>query len=107
VKAHGIWPLGHLGHAFQINIHFGCLLSKRCLTDCLASQSLMRLDSPLLVACKVLEVCAGAIWNSLQLLQLSGVTIRLADAFEIVGHDRDAIPECLGVWECADLYLDE
>lgn len=36
-----------------------------------------------------------------------GFVARHADAFEIVGHDRDAIPEYLGVWEWADLELDE
>ncbi len=30
-----------------------------------------------------------------------------ADAFEIIGHDRDAVPEYLGVWEWGDLELDE
>jgi hypothetical protein len=36
-----------------------------------------------------------------------GFVARHADAFEIVGHDSDAIPEYLGVWEWADLDLDE
>ena len=30
-----------------------------------------------------------------------------ADAFQIVGHDRDAVPEYLGVWEWGDLEIDE
>ncbi len=37
----------------------------------------------------------------------NGFVARHADAFEIVGHDRDAIPEYLGVWEWADLELEE
>lgn len=37
----------------------------------------------------------------------NGFVARNADAFEIVGHDRDAIPEHLGVWEWSDLELDE
>lgn len=37
----------------------------------------------------------------------NGFVARHSDAFEIVGHDRDAIPEYLGVWEWADLELDE
>lgn len=36
-----------------------------------------------------------------------GFVARHADAFEIVGHDRDAVPEYLGVWEWANLELDE
>lgn len=37
----------------------------------------------------------------------NGFVARRGDAFEIVGHDRDAIPEYLGVWEWADLELEE
>lgn len=36
-----------------------------------------------------------------------GFVARNADAFEITGYDRDAVPEYLGVWEWADLELDE
>jgi len=36
-----------------------------------------------------------------------GFVARHADAFEIIGHDRDAVPEYLGVWEWADLEFEE
>lgn len=36
-----------------------------------------------------------------------GFVARNADAFEIVGYDRDAVPEYLGVWEWGDLEIDE
>ena len=36
-----------------------------------------------------------------------GFVAKNADAFQIVGYDRDAIPEYLGVWEWADLEIDE
>ncbi|MER8929781.1 GIY-YIG nuclease family protein [Mesorhizobium sp. M0700] len=36
-----------------------------------------------------------------------GFVAKNADAFEITGYDRDAIPEYLGVWEWADLEIDE
>lgn len=36
-----------------------------------------------------------------------GFVAKNADAFEITGCDRNAIPEYLGVWECADLEIDE
>lgn len=36
-----------------------------------------------------------------------GFVARHADAFEIIGHDRDAVPEYLGVWEWGDLELEE
>lgn len=32
-----------------------------------------------------------------------GFVAKNADAFQIVGYDRDAVPEYLGVWEWADL----
>jgi hypothetical protein len=34
-----------------------------------------------------------------------GFVAKNADAFEITGYDRDAIPEYLGVWEWADLEI--
>jgi hypothetical protein len=37
----------------------------------------------------------------------AGFVAKNADAFQIVGYDRDAIPEYLGVWEWADLEIDE
>ncbi|MFG1352693.1 GIY-YIG nuclease family protein [Xanthobacter autotrophicus] len=36
-----------------------------------------------------------------------GFLMKNADAFQVVGYDRDAIPEHLGVWEWADLAIDE
>ncbi|MBY3043204.1 GIY-YIG nuclease family protein [Rhizobium ruizarguesonis] len=36
-----------------------------------------------------------------------GFVAKNADAFQIVGYDRDAIPEYLGVWEWGDLEIDE
>lgn len=36
-----------------------------------------------------------------------GFVARNADAFQIVGYDRDAVPEYLGVWEWGDLEIDE
>ena len=36
-----------------------------------------------------------------------GFIAKNADAFEIIGHDRDGIPEYLGVWEWGDLELEE
>ena len=34
---------------------------------------------------------------------VDGFVCKNADAFQIVGHDRDAVPEYLGVWEWGDL----
>jgi len=36
-----------------------------------------------------------------------GFVAKKADAFEITGYDGDAVPEYLGVWEWADLEIDE
>ena len=36
-----------------------------------------------------------------------GFVAKSADAFQIVGYDKDAIPEYLGVWEWADLEINE
>jgi len=36
-----------------------------------------------------------------------GFVAKNADAFQIVGYDRDAIPEYLGVWDWASLEIDE
>lgn len=47
------------------------------------------------------------ILDDLKLAGSDGFLARNADAFEIVGYDRDAVPEHLGVWEWADLELDE
>lgn len=37
----------------------------------------------------------------------SGFVAKNADAFQLVGYDRDAVPEYLGVWEWGDLELEE
>lgn len=47
------------------------------------------------------------ILEDLQRAGSDGFVARRTDPFEIVGHDCDAIPEYLGVWEWADLELDE
>lgn len=36
-----------------------------------------------------------------------GFVAKNADAFQLVGFDRDAVPEYLGVWEWGDLEIDE
>ncbi|HFT7414450.1 GIY-YIG nuclease family protein [Stenotrophomonas maltophilia] len=36
-----------------------------------------------------------------------GFVAKNADAFQIVGYDRDAVPEYLGVWEWGDLEIYE
>ena len=36
-----------------------------------------------------------------------GFVAKNADAFQITGYDRDAVPEYLGVWEWANLEIDE
>ena len=36
-----------------------------------------------------------------------GFVAKNADPFEVVGHDRDAVPEYLGVWEWGDLEIHE
>jgi hypothetical protein len=36
-----------------------------------------------------------------------GFVAKTADAFQIVGYDRDAVPEYLGVWEWGDLEIYE
>lgn len=36
-----------------------------------------------------------------------GFVAKNSDAFQIVGYDRDALPEYLGVWEWADLEIYE
>jgi Meiotically Up-regulated Gene 113 (MUG113) protein len=38
---------------------------------------------------------------------LNGFVAKNADAFQITGYDKDAIPEYLGIWEWADLEIDE
>lgn len=43
----------------------------------------------------------------LQAARIGGFVAKNADAFEIVGRDRDAVPEYLGVWDWADLEVDE
>jgi hypothetical protein len=38
---------------------------------------------------------------------IHGFVAKNADAFQIVGYDRDAVPEYLGVWEWGDLEIYE
>ncbi|SDP98588.1 GIY-YIG nuclease family protein [Ectopseudomonas guguanensis] len=38
---------------------------------------------------------------------LDGFVAKNADAFQVVGYDRDAVPEYLGVWEWGDFELYE
>ncbi|WP_341023877.1 GIY-YIG nuclease family protein [Brevundimonas diminuta] len=38
---------------------------------------------------------------------IDGFVAKNADAFEIVGCDKDAVPEYLGVWKWADFELEE
>jgi hypothetical protein len=47
------------------------------------------------------------ILGDLQAAGIGGFVAKNADAFEIVGRDRDAVPEYLGVWNWADLGVDE
>jgi hypothetical protein len=37
----------------------------------------------------------------------NGFVAKNADAFQIIGYDRDAVPEYLGVWNWEDLELEE
>jgi Meiotically up-regulated gene 113 len=43
----------------------------------------------------------------LQRVGRDGFVAKNADAFQITGYDRDAVPEHLGVWEWADLEMEE
>lgn len=43
----------------------------------------------------------------LQAAGIDGFVAKNANAFEITGRDRDAVPEYLGVWVWADLEIDE
>jgi hypothetical protein len=38
---------------------------------------------------------------------IHGFVEKNADAFEVVGHDRDGVPEYLGVWDWSSLELEE
>jgi hypothetical protein len=38
---------------------------------------------------------------------INGFVARNADAFQIIGFDKDAVPEFAGVWEWGDLELEE
>lgn len=38
---------------------------------------------------------------------IDGFVEKNADAFEVVGHDSDGVPEYLGVWDWSSLELDE
>mgnify|MGYP001143317353 CR=1 FL=1 len=43
----------------------------------------------------------------LQRAGIDGFVEKNANAFEVVGHDRDGVPEYLGVWDWSNLELDE
>ena len=43
----------------------------------------------------------------LQRAGLDGFVTKNTDAFQIIGYDKDAVPEYLGVWEWGDLEIDE
>lgn len=47
------------------------------------------------------------ILEDLQQAGIEGFVEKNADAFEVVGHDRDGIPEYLGVWDWSSLEIDE
>lgn len=47
------------------------------------------------------------ILGDLQAAWIDGFVAKNADAFEVAGHDKDAVPEYLGVWDWADLEIDE
>lgn len=47
------------------------------------------------------------ILGDLQTAGIDGFVAKIVDAFEIVGHDKDAVPEYLGVWDWSDLEFDE
>ncbi len=47
------------------------------------------------------------ILNDLQRAGIEGFVEKNADAFEVVGHDRDGVAEYLGVWDWSSLELDE
>lgn len=47
------------------------------------------------------------ILEDLQRAGIDGFVERNADAFEVVGHDRDGLPEYIGVWDWSSLELEE
>lgn len=47
------------------------------------------------------------ILEDLQAAWINGFVAKNADAFEIVGYDRDAVPEYMGVWDWGDLEIKE
>ena len=47
------------------------------------------------------------ILEDLRSASIEGFVAKNFDAFEIIGHDRDGIPEHIGVWDWADLEIDE
>jgi hypothetical protein len=47
------------------------------------------------------------ILEDLQRAGIDGFVEKNADAFEVVGHDRDGVPEYLGVWDWSSLKLEE
>jgi len=53
------------------------------------------------------EIEPADVLSVLRLAVGDGFVAKNADAFEIVGYDKDAVPEFLGVWEWGDLEIDE
>ncbi len=47
------------------------------------------------------------ILGDLQAAWIDGFVAKNADVFEVAGHDKDGVPEYLGVWDWADLEIDE
>jgi len=47
------------------------------------------------------------ILEDLQNAGINGFVEKNADAFEVVGHDRDGVPEYLGIWDWSELELEE
>lgn len=47
------------------------------------------------------------ILEDLQDAGIEGFVEKNADAFEVIGHDRDGVPEYLGVWDWSSLELEE
>lgn len=53
------------------------------------------------------EIQPGDVLPVLQKAFRDGFITKNADALQIVGYDRDAVPEYMGVWQWGDLEIDE
>ncbi|MEO9826140.1 MAG: GIY-YIG nuclease family protein [Paracoccaceae bacterium] len=47
------------------------------------------------------------ILEDLQAAGIDGFVAKNTDAFEVIGYDRDAVPEYMGVWDWGDLDIEE